>query len=64
MILLLCPFQVGDHIEAVPVAGRIEEIGLFTIELTTEDGIYLSVSNSTARISSASSCSTMSTLGA
>jgi small conductance mechanosensitive channel len=46
MILLLRPFQVGDSIEAAPVAGRIEEIGLFTVELTTEDGVYLSVPNS------------------
>jgi small conductance mechanosensitive channel len=46
MILLLRPFQVGDSIEAALVAGRIEEIGLFTIELTTEDGVYLSVPNS------------------
>ncbi len=46
MILLLRPFQVGDSIEAAPAAGRIDEIGLFTVELTTEDGVYLSVPNS------------------
>ncbi len=49
MILLLRPFQVGDRIEAAPVAGRIDEIGLFTIELTTEDGVYLSVPNTRSR---------------
>ena len=45
MLLLLRPFKVGDYINADGIAGTVKEIGLFALELTTYDGIYLSVPN-------------------
>ena len=45
MLLLLRPFKVGDYIDADGIAGTVKEIGLFALELTTYDGIYLSVPN-------------------
>ncbi len=45
MILFLRPFRVGDYIDAEGLAGTIEEIGLFTTQMRTYDGIYLEVPN-------------------
>ena len=45
MILFLRPFKVGDYIDADGIAGTVDEIGLFTTELTTYDGVYRSVPN-------------------
>ena len=45
MILFLRPFRVGDSIDAEGLAGTIEEIGLFTTQMRTYDGIYLEVPN-------------------
>ena len=45
MLLVLRPFRSGDYIEAEGIAGTVEEIGLFNTELTTYDGVYLSVPN-------------------
>lgn len=46
MLLLLRPFKVGDYVDANGHAGTVEEVGLFTTEMTTFDGIYQSVPNS------------------
>jgi small conductance mechanosensitive channel len=46
MLLLLRPFQVGDYIDADGIAGTVDEIGLFAIEMHTYDGIYQTVPNS------------------
>lgn len=46
MLLLLRPFRVGDYVSANGHDGTVEEIGLFTTEMTTFDGIYQSVPNS------------------
>ena len=46
MLLLLRPFRVGDYIDAEGIAGTVNEIGLFTTDMTTYDGIYRSVPNS------------------
>jgi small conductance mechanosensitive channel len=46
MLLFLRPFGVGDYVNANGHEGTIEEIGLFTTEMTTFDGIYQTVPNS------------------
>lgn len=45
MLLVLRPFKIGDYIDAEGVAGTVEEIGLFTTEFVTFDGVYLAVPN-------------------
>lgn len=46
MLLFLRPFGVGDYVNANGHEGTVEEIGLFTTEMTTYDGIYQTVPNS------------------
>lgn len=46
MLLFLRPFKVGEYIDADGIAGTVTEIGLFTTELTTFDGVYVSAPNS------------------
>lgn len=46
MLLALRPFQVGDYVSANGHDGTVDEIGLFTTEMTTYDGLYRSVPNS------------------
>lgn len=46
MLLFLRPFRVGEYVDASGHAGTVEEVGLFTTEMTTFDGIYQSVPNS------------------
>jgi small conductance mechanosensitive channel len=49
MLLWLRPFRLGDFIEvpaAASVAGKVTEIGLFTCQLETFDGVFLFVPNS------------------
>lgn len=46
MLLVLRPFRIGDYVSANGHDGTVEEIGLFTTEMTTFDGIYQSVPNS------------------
>lgn len=46
MLLFLRPFRVEDYIEADSIAGTVKEVGLFTTDLETFDGLYRSVPNS------------------
>lgn len=46
MLLFLRPFRSEDYIDAEGIAGTVKEMGLFTTELETFDGIYRSVPNS------------------
>ena len=41
MLLVLRPFHAGDFITAGSLSGTVVEIGLFTSELKTGDGIYI-----------------------
>lgn len=45
MLLFLRPFRIGDYIDAEGVAGTIDEIGLFTTDMHTYDGVYVQVPN-------------------
>ena len=46
MLLVLRPFKVGDYIDAGGISGTVDQIGLFTTVMTTFDGVYQSVPNS------------------
>lgn len=46
MLLMLRPFKVGEYIDAGSIGGTVVQIGLFTTEFLTADGIYLSAPNS------------------
>lgn len=46
MILTQRPFKVGEAIQAGPISGVVQEIGLFTTELKQFDGLFLLVPNS------------------
>jgi len=46
MLLILRPIKVGDFISAGSLSGTVVEIGLFTSELKTGDGIYIMAPNS------------------
>ncbi|MGE4245460.1 MAG: mechanosensitive ion channel family protein [Parvibaculaceae bacterium] len=46
MILMLKPFRVGESITAGAVSGTVREIGLFTTEFETAEGVYLMAPNS------------------
>ena len=47
MLLALRPFRIGEYVEVGPIAGTIEEIGLFATRLRTVDGVYVLAPNST-----------------
>ena len=46
MLLWLRPFRAGDYIDAGVAAGTVKEVGLFSTEVDTYDGIYRFVPNS------------------
>lgn len=46
MLLVLRPFKTGDFIDAGGLSGTVVEIGLFTSEIKTGDGIYIMAPNS------------------
>lgn len=46
MLLVLRPFKTGDFIDAGGLAGTVIEIGLFTSEIKTGDGVYIMAPNS------------------
>ena len=45
MLLFLRPFKVGDFVEAAGHAGTVRELGLFTCEFRTGDGLFIFVPN-------------------
>ena len=47
MLLTLRPFKVGEFVTVGAHSGTAIEIGLFTTELKTADGVYISVPNGT-----------------
>lgn len=47
MLLMLRPFRVHDWVKAADAAGTVHEIGLFRTVILTDDGLYVSVPNST-----------------
>jgi small conductance mechanosensitive channel len=46
MLLFLRPLEVGEYVESDGVAGTVDEIGVFTTQLHTFDGVFVSVPNS------------------
>lgn len=46
MLLWLRPFHVGDLIEVAGRCGAVEQVGLFTCQLRTYDGLFLMMPNS------------------
>lgn len=46
MLVFLRPFNVGDHIDADGIVGRVVEVGLFATTLRTLEGAYLFAPNS------------------
>jgi small conductance mechanosensitive channel len=47
MLLLLRPFRVNENISSGGTVGTVREIGLFQTVVVTDDGVYVSVPNST-----------------
>ncbi len=47
MLLFLRPFRVFDKVKVSDTIGTVREIGLFRTEIITNDGIYVSIPNST-----------------
>ena len=45
MLLCLRPFGVSDYVDVEGTAGTVREIGLFTTELETYDGVYVMIPN-------------------
>ena len=46
MLLFLRPFRINDTIDAEGIAGIVDEVGLFTTQMHTFDGVYQEVPNS------------------
>jgi small conductance mechanosensitive channel len=46
LLLFLRPFKVDEYIDAGGIAGTVRDVGLFTTELQTFDGIFMMVPNS------------------
>jgi len=46
VILFLHPFRKGDFIECGSILGSVKEIGLFSTNLETADGVFISAPNS------------------
>ena len=46
MLLFLRPLEVGEYIEADGIAGTVDEIGVFTTQMRTFDGVFISAPNS------------------
>lgn len=47
MLLWLRPFRTGEYIDSAAGAGMVKEVGLFTTEIITFDGLYKMIPNST-----------------
>jgi small conductance mechanosensitive channel len=46
MLLWLRPFRVGDYIDSGSITGTVKEVGLFSTEIHTYDGLYVFAPNS------------------
>lgn len=46
MLVFLRPFNAGDYIDADGIVGTVIEIGLFSSQLKTRDGVYIFAPNS------------------
>lgn len=46
MLLVLRPFRVGESILVAGQGGTVKQVGLFTTELTSADGVFVSLPNS------------------
>lgn len=46
MLLMLRPFKIGEYVDAGGIGGTVVQIGLFTTEFLTADGVYLVAPNS------------------
>ncbi len=46
MLLMLRPFKIDEYVDAGGIGGTVVQIGLFTTEFLTADGIYLVAPNS------------------
>ena len=46
LLLFLRPFKVDEYIDAGGIAGTVRDVGLFTTEFQTFDGIFMMVPNS------------------
>jgi len=46
MLLALRPFRIGEYITAGSIQGKVREISLFTTDIITSDGLYISAPNS------------------
>ena len=46
MLIVLRPYRTGDYVECGSVGGTIKEMGLFSTELKTVDGMFVAVPNS------------------
>lgn len=51
MLVFLRPFKTGDYIDADGIIGTVVEVGLFSSQLRTRDGIYIFAPN--AKLSNA-----------
>jgi small conductance mechanosensitive channel len=47
MLLFLRPFRVYEKIRIADATGTVHEIGLFRTAMTTDDGLFISIPNST-----------------
>lgn len=45
MLLFLRPLEVGEYIESDGVAGTVDEVGVFTTQLRTFDGVFVTIPN-------------------
>lgn len=46
MLVFLRPFNTGDYIDADGIAGTVIEVGLFSSQLKTREGVYIFAPNS------------------
>ena len=46
MLFILRPYKTGDYVDCGTVSGTIRQMGLFSTELQTADGLYIFIPNS------------------
>jgi small conductance mechanosensitive channel len=47
MLLALRPLRIGEDLEVGPIAGTVEEVGIFATRLRTAEGVFILAPNST-----------------